>query len=826
MKSISLVLRYSSRLLFREWRRYVLPLLSLFLTALVVSSTWLLTSSSGIFLQDKQKEFLGGDVTLESSFPIHKEEIEGILHSASGVASFEQSFFATTQHGTSSAATSMRVVDNMFPLYGSFLMSDGEYRVPKKDEILIDENLAKKLQVKKGEVMLFNNKMYTVIGVWKREPDSLSTASFFPKALISSEGFTYSDVDASLLRGEYDIRIKIIDNKEVVQEALIAYGKENGIRVRVLGTSASRFEIGLDTVSTFLIVAVLLSCILAAVNIYASTLYLLTLLRKSFATLLALGFTRLKLTITLFFSLSYVVIVASVLGFLVSLLIFSFTQDQVTSGYAVTLPEPKFIEAFLITLLLSFATTLASYVPSIRNTLKVSPRALLLGVEEEREEKVLLHGSIITVTTLLPLIVVASFLLSDVVQGTLVVVSIVFLYIVLASSFLFLLRLLYSKREKFSFFIKTIITEKKADGFFGLISFTSLFIALVALTTLTLLQASIASFLANDLGRTVPATYVIDVQKSQKEQLQENFPDLVLFPNVGARIISIDDVQIQEALARGDETVSRELGREYNLTYRKNLLESESIVEGKKEIGALGEISIEKEFAQRAQAKLGSRFVFSIQGFRVTGVVTSVRETESRSGMPFFFIVMSPEDIERFPTTFFGYSNQKGEYQTRLGLFLATNMPTVSMINTEEISALAQSITNILLLLVFIITLPPLVLATLLIATLVISSYKVRKRDGARLLVLGATRGFVERLYVLESLSTTLISSLFAYSVGVFATYIIAAHYIKLPTAKVFDKELVFILVALLVSIMVIAVSLSRGDKRKIREILIHEENQ
>jgi putative ABC transport system permease protein len=801
-------------------------MLSLFLTALVVSSTWLLTSSSGLFLEDKQKEFLGGDITLESSFPIPQEEIEKILREGSGVASFEQSFFATTQNGTSSAATSMRVVDGAFPLYGAFLMSDGEYRVPSKDEILIDENLAKKLQVKKGDGMLFNSKTYTVIGIWKREPDSLSTAAFFPKALISGEGLDYSGVDTTLLRREHDIRIKILDSKEKVQETLIAYGKEKGLRVRVLGTSSSRFETVLGTVSTFLIVAVLLSCVLAAVNIYASTLYLLTLLRKSFATLLALGFTRLKLTMTLFFSLSYVVIVASVLGFFASLIMFSFVQEYVASLYAVTLPQPNFAEAFLITLLLSFATTLASYIPSIRNTLKVSPRALLLGVEEEREEKVLVNASVITVTTLLPLIIVASFLLSDIVQGTLVVVSIVVLYLVLASAFLFMLRTLYNKRERFSFFVKTIITEKKADGFFGLISFTSLFIALVALTTLTLLQASITSFLADDLGRTVPATYVIDVQKSQKEVLRENFPDLVLFPNVGARIISIDGIQIQEALARGDESISRELGREYNLTYRNNLLESEKIVEGKKEIGIPGEISIEKEFAERANTKLGSRFIFSIQGFRVSGVVTSVRETESRSGTPFFFIVMSPEDIERFPATFFGYSNEKGEYQRRLGLFLATNMPTVSMINTAEISTLAQSIMGILLLLVFIITVPPLALATLLVATLVISSYKVRKRDGARLLVLGATKTFVEKLYVLESLSTTFISSLFAYGVGALVTYIVAVHYIKLPNAKMFDKELIFVLVALLVSIMVIAITLSRSDKRKIREILIHEENQ
>lgn len=826
MKDARIIVRFSARLLFREWRRYILPFLSLFLTALVVSSTWLLTSSSDNFLQGKQKEFLGGDIELDSSFPIPEEDVNAILRGTGGVASFEQNFFATTNRGTSSSASSIRVVDEMFPLYGTFLMASGEYRTPTKEEIVIDENLARKLKVSIGDAIMFNAVSYTVAGIWKREPDSLASASFFPKALISQEGLARSGIDPQLLRSEYEARIKIDGNKEQIAENFIAYGKEKGIRVRILGETTSRFERGLGTVSTFLVVAVLLSCVLAAVNIYASTLYLLTLLRKSFATLLALGFTRLKLTTTLFLSLSYVVSFATVFGFLVSLAMFSFLQNQIFLSYAIDLPKPNAAEAFLVTLLLSFATALASYMPSVRNTLRVSPRALLLGLEEEKEDKVILHASLVTIITLLPLFVVASFLLSDIMRGVIVVSSIALLYVLLASAFLGMLSFLYKRREKLTLFLRTIIAQKRADGFFGIVSFTSLFIALASLATLALLQASITSFIADDLGRTVPATYVIDVQTSQKESLKKEFSDIVLFPNVGARIISIDDVQIQEALARGDETVSRELGREYNITYRKELLDTEKIISGKKEIGLPGEISVEKEFADRANIRLQSQMTFSIQGFRVSGTVTSIRETESRSGLPFFFIVMAPEDVSRFPTTYFGYSNQKGEYQTRLGLFLAEKMPTVSMINTEEISALAQGIAETLLLIVFVITIPPLTLATLLVATLVISSYNVRKRDGVRLLVLGAMRPLIERLYIAESVSTTLVSSVLAYVVGALAAYVVTTYYLDLPETALFDIELVFILAALLASIIGIAITLSRSDKRKIREVLIHEENQ
>ena len=66
-------------------------------------------------------------------------------------------------------------------------------------------------------------------------------------------------------------------------------------------------QFGLETVSDFLIVAVLITAILAAVNVYASTVYLVTVERKSLAVLLALGLTKRKLVYVLGTALGYAV---------------------------------------------------------------------------------------------------------------------------------------------------------------------------------------------------------------------------------------------------------------------------------------------------------------------------------------------------------------------------------------------------------------------------------------------------------------------------------------------------------------------------------------
>ena len=359
-----------------------------------------------------------------------------------------------------------------------------------------------------------------------------------------------------------------------------------------------------------------------------------------------------------------------------------------------------------------------------------------------------------------------------------------------------------------------------------MISFTSLFIALTALVTLTLVQSSLSSFISQDLGRTIPPTYVINVQKSQEKKLLENFPEITLFPNVVARILMIDGVDIQEGLSKGDTKIPRELGREYNLTYRKELLISEKIISGTKTIGNIKEVSVDKDFGARSGIKLGSTIIFSIGGPRVSVKVTSIRESESRSGIPFFYFVMSPEELEKYPAILFGYSYEKGDYQKRLGLFLSKNMPSVSLINTEEVGKLASQVVSILLLLIFIITVPPLVLATLLVVTLIISSYKIRKRDNVRLLILGATKAWVDKLYILETISTVLISSIFSYIFGALITYGIVKEYLKLVTVDLFDIKLIVILLGIVVGVILISILLSYSDKRKLREVLLYEENQ
>jgi len=255
------------------------------------------------------------------------------------------------------------------------------------------------------------------------------------------------------------------------------------------------------------------------------------------------------------------------------------------------------------------------------------------------------------------------------------------------------------------------------------------------------------------------------------------------------------------------------------------LLSNELVTQGVWGEGRKGEVSVDKEFATRANINLGSKIVFSIQGFEVEGTVTSFRSTDSRSGLPFFYFVLSPQDVGTFPSVYFGYSYADSVEQNTLSTFVATEMPNISVIDTQSIGPQIVKLVETLLILVLVVTLPPLLIATLLISTLVISSYASRRREGARLRAIGATRAYVLRHYLIETISLTLFSAVISYALSVLISYGINTFFLKLDSTVFFDSELLIGLGLIVTSIGLIGLYLFKTDTMPLRELLSYESN-
>jgi putative ABC transport system permease protein len=826
MSAFRLILTYSFRLVKREWRRFVLPLLSLSVTSIVLTLILILTGSSADLLENQARELQGGDVVFESNFPIPGQDIFNEVGINPEVASNKLSFSATLQSENNTAPFSVEVVDDKYPIYGELLLADAIFDGVSDGELYLDQSGMERLEVQVGDTVSFGESKLRVSGIVISKPTSLFGGFvFLPTAFMSAGSFESAAVDPQLLRVEYNYAAKVPNLTTEAIEALRAYEDINtDIDVDIAGQDQRGLQFGLSTVSDFLTVAVLITAVLAAVNVYASILYLVTIERKSLAIMLALGLTKRRLILVLGAALGYVVALASALGLILALVIFKNLQTYIFDSYLVDLPTPDILFYCLTSVAVVVVIAFMSFLPAVRKSLELNPKQILIGGEPETaKSKPYATVIFITVSTLLPLVVLAAFLLKSFLQGLLVIGIIATVYVLVALLYAFILKRVYLARGRMSFILRSIVSQKYVEGLFGVVSFASLFVALTALSTLALLQVSLERFLVNDLSGTVPSTYVLDVQPSQKDSLITNFPELQLFSNVGSRIISIDGLRIQDELEAGNPAVSRELGREFSLTARNELLDSEEVVAGVWSSGAKGEISVDEDFAKQANISLGSNITFLIQGFEVSGTVTSLRSTDSRSGLPFFYFVMSPEDIGMFPSVYFGFSYYEENKQDELGVFLAQNMPNVSVIETQTIGPLILKIVGTLMVLVLIVTLPPLFIATLLIAMLVVSSYATRRREGARFRAIGLSRRQVFWQYLFETISITLVASVFAYLLGMAAAAAISSAFLELDSVVLFDGELLLGLSLVVLFITSIALYLYKSDTVALRELLSYE---
>jgi putative ABC transport system permease protein len=343
----------------------------------------LLTGSSANFLDKQAKELEGGDVVLESTSMIPGEKIFSEAGIAPSAVSEKIEFSGTLQGAAGTAPFTIEVIDNLYPLYGELVLKNGVFGGVNEGELLLDEAGLKKLDVKVGDSVSFGDVSLLVSGVIRREPTSLfGDFRFFPKAFMSKDSFTKANVDLQLLRADYTYAARIPEISKSETESLLSLQETYpGVRISIAGKDQRGLQFGLSTVSNFLVIAVLITAVLAAVNVYASILYLITTERKSLAVLLSLGLTKRKLIYVLGAALGYVVVSAIFIGTTFGSMIFHQIQLYVSNQYLIYLPSPNLSIYALSTAGLIILIAVMKFVPALRKSLSLNPKTIQRRVD-------------------------------------------------------------------------------------------------------------------------------------------------------------------------------------------------------------------------------------------------------------------------------------------------------------------------------------------------------------------------------------------------------------------------------------------------------------
>ncbi len=819
-----MIIKFSLKILHKEKEKLFLPFSSILLTSCVVVLSYFLISSTSVYLSKRDKEFIGGDVSIESSknFDINTYFPESEIKNLSSQINF-QGLISRNDNAT---GVNFTFVDKNFPLYGNLVLKSGVYDYPNDNDIYVDENLEQSLNLKIGDNLKFNDRIFLVKGIVTQNPESLlSGFSFSPKVILAQEAITYSQIDLELFKKEY--RTKAIVKNELTKDAknsLRELARKNGARANFEGGGESGVQFALELVKNFLLVVILVIIILALVNIYSSVSFLAERLRRSFAILMSLGSRTRDIYKILIFVNSFVILAAILFGTILACVLNSWIISIVKNNFQINLRHDFDLTQTILIFLLIYATSLIATLPVMNKLKSLSPKELLINAKN-KESNIYRNIFKDILLGIFPVTLISIYFLDSFFYGILIVGLIIITYALVMLFYSYIIGALYKIRAVFPFVIKLLITQKKFDGFLGLVTFVSLFVALAAVFNLSLLRTAIDQYLREDLRENIPSVYVLDLQKSQIENFKNLYPDSTLFPNVRSRLISIDGLDIQKELEKEKPKLDREFGREFNLTYRNNLIGGEEVVEGNFEKIKKGEVSLEQDFAKRLGAKLGSIIIVNIQGISLETKVTSIRKVDTRSGLPFFFLVFSPEDLKQYPNTSFGYLNIPSGDIGDVSKKLASDFPNVSLIDTGKISRIAEDVIGLLLVIILIITIPPIVLSTLLIINIIIIMSKDRKRDGARLVALGKTKKYLRNFFIFESIITLLLSSLAAYVFALLVANFLVIKFIEIKKMVYFDLVSFYIFISLLCAILIVSFFVWAKGTGSIRDNLNYEDN-
>jgi putative ABC transport system permease protein len=828
MKFPNYIAVFALRILRREWPKYALAFLSLFVTSVTFTVVLVSVDGARAYLTERSREFLGGDLVFETGMPTDVRPFLGALEAQVVAADVETELVLAVRSGRGVTSASARAITDAFPLYGTVELEAGTYAFPAPDEVYAERVILDRLGLSPGGTLFVGAVPFTIRGVIAREPDAVVQGfRFAPRLILSQAGLERAAVPIGESRSEFEYRFRFgaAPEREML-EAALERATAAGAEARVAGRGEGGVLRRLALVERFFLITVLIGAVLSAVNVYANVLSLVARLRKSFAVFLVEGATKRAIVTLVLLIVGVITLTATVAGIILGSLLLVLAFDWIGNTLGVTLESTLAPLSLLSILLATLATSLAASLPSVRDLLALEPRDLLAGTATERpvwRSGLALLG--MSLGAFLPLFSLAVLFLERLDRALFVIGGTLAVFVIVALLFRTALGLLSRVRARLPFFLRAIVAEKVQDGVFGIVAVASLLIALASLFSLALLERSLERSFASGLASDLPSAYIIDVQPDQTAFVEATVPGVTLFPNVRARILRIDERLVQERLRSGEGDEDRELRREFNLTYRDRLLASEQLVAGEWSAERRGEVSVEETFAERAGIQLGSTIEFFIQGIQLEARVTSLRSAETTNGLPFFYFLFAPAELARFPASFFGYADLSGASLRSAEAVLAERTPNITVIDTSAVTATVREVTATALTLLAVITLPPLLLATLLLVSLVATTFAVRQRDALRLQVLGATRTFTTRLYLIETAVTVLSAGAGAYVFAMAIVAALAAWTLDGIEPVFVDWRILEIIFGLLAAIILYGGGLLVVRRRTLRQALAYEEN-
>ena len=608
--------------------------------------------------------------------------------------------------GDNNQLVSVKAVTDAYPLRGELIVTGEPFargaptdEVPTPGEVWLDSRLFPALGVELGDTIEVGLAALKIGRVLVAEPDR--GGSFFdlgPRLLMHIDDVPATEVVQPGSRIRYRLLLK--GEESVLEDLKDALPLEPNYRWVSIRESSPRIGSALDRAESFLLLGGLLGVLLAGIAVALSAHRYAARHYDHVGVLKTLGATPNQI---LFGFVSILLLVGSVaiaLGLAAGAGLHLIIVAILKSFIPVELPPPG-IRPFLLGIATGLICALSFAMPAFVHLKNISPMRVIrrdLGVPPASQ--VLAYAAAGTGSVFLLVWYSKSLFLTFWTLVGAVVVVVVFgtlAYALLRTGRVVGMQARSGWRLALSGLRRRSRENVAQIMIFGL--------AIMLLLVLLLLRTELVTEWRSQVPENAANHFVMNIASDEVDSVQslieaEATAGDFLYPMIRGRVVAVngeDAKAYQERIPRergpgGDDDGPR-LTSERNLTWTSTLPAANEVTRGAwwTQDTAAAEVSLEVDYAEDFNLKVGDKLSFDVGGQSLDARVTSIRSLEWESMSPNFFIILSPPALQDFPATYMTSFYLERSDKRFLNTLLSAH-PTITVI---EIDALIEQVKSI-----------------------------------------------------------------------------------------------------------------------------------
>ncbi len=744
-------------------------------------------------IDNQAKTLLGADLKISSNKPLDQGRAKSLLDSIGSEKSMECSFASMVYFPRTDGTrlVQVRALEGNYPYYGNFETTPNKAANTFTDyqTALVDEGVMTQFNVEIGDDVKVGNSEFRIVGKLKKVPGQTEISTtvapivYIPLRYLPETGLLQKGS-----RINYSAYFKLENDSIEIVEGYREAIQNLGLNFETVEDRKESTGEAFSNLSDFLNLVAFVALLLGCIGVSSSVYVYIREKMKTVAILRCLGAQTNQVFLIFLMQIAFFGLIGSIAGSLLGMLLQAYLpmlfKGFIPLDVNTTISWSSIGEGVLLGVLISVLFTL---IPLLK-VRGVSPLSVIRGGFESNKKtykdrlKYLVYLAIF-----LFIWVFSKMQIGDWLQALYFTLGIVISFLILAGSAQLLIYLVKKFFPRsFGFVWRQGLSNLYRPNNQTLTLIITIGLGTTLISMLYFMQDILVKQITISGAGERPNMVLFDIQNHQKEEVKEitldyDMPVIQEVPIVTMRLLEINGITKDDAY--NDSTILYQdwvYNREYRVTYRDNLIESETITDGEwrgdtKSHGDTIYISMSKGFAENIGLKIGDEILFNVQGALMKTVIGSFREVDWNRVQTNFLVVFPQGVLEDAPQfNVIMTRAAEGDYATRYQQAIVRNFPNISIIDLGLILRTLEEVLGKISFVIRFMALFSIATGLLVLLSSVITSKFQRIEENVLLRTLGASKKQIWSILFTEYFALGSLASITGIVISMISSWLIA----------------------------------------------------